>query len=304
MVDACVEFERENLSHRVGQRVVRVGEAVDGNAVVQREAGERFRDACEMFLRAALVDGLQRVAHKVAHANHVGRREEVSEFDGSHVRVFHELEAVFFDGSHRDDDVHASEGIGNHEVRGLAAFTDKLVFVGHAHERLAAPAGNLFRLHAGTLVVGFLLEFQVEYRGAFGHLPEDNGHVVFGIARKDLGAVPLVFVARGAGEDAQHLALDVVPERQERFQQFHGAQGVAHVLYRLQAFDIVEEPATARETEQAELLDFEEAYGLRAHRLVLRFQDCLFEEFLDAGLVLGGDEGLHVVVAGFPRADF
>ena len=143
----------------------------------------------------------------------------------------------------------------------------------------------------------------MEYRGAFGHFLEDYGDRVFGVARKDLGSVPLVFVTRGAGKDAQHLALDVVPERQERFQQFHGTQGVAHVLYGFQALDVVEEPATACEAEQAELLDFQEAYRLRAHGLVFGFLDGILEELLHAGLVFGCDERLHVVVAGLPRAD-
>ena len=116
----------------------------------------------------------------------------------------------------------------------------------------------------GVFLVVALFQSQVENGGPFGHELHRHGDFVLGVAGVNFGAVPLVLIAGGPGENAHETVLDGVPEGEERLHQFHGPEGVAHVLHRFQAFNVVEEPAAAGKAEQAEFLDFQKTHGLGA----------------------------------------
>ena len=134
---------------------------------------------------------------------------------------------------------------------------DSRVVVGGINYGLAAARRNFRGGEAVVLVQVVVLEPEVVNGGAFGHLLDEGGDVFFGRLCEYFGSAPLVLIARGLREDFEDFGLDVAAFGEERLEQFHGAQRIAHVLYGLQAFDIVEEPAAACKAEHAEFLDFE-----------------------------------------------
>ena len=95
VVNFCVDFKRENLAHGIGQRMVRVGQAINRNAVVQSELGEGLGDFCQVALRRKLVDALEGIAHEITHADNVCLGECRLELFGSHVRVIDKREPAF-----------------------------------------------------------------------------------------------------------------------------------------------------------------------------------------------------------------